>query len=124
FSISRGPEVAAQVSFVAALAIHDLVTVLLPHVKPIIKWPNDVLIDGAKFCGVLAEVVAGNPTAIAVGCGVNLIHVPPDLPYPVTALARHGEIPETESILLMLAARLSGQLAIWKEGEGFAAIRS
>jgi BirA family biotin operon repressor/biotin-[acetyl-CoA-carboxylase] ligase len=124
FPISRGPEIAAQVSFVAALAIHDLVTALLPHVKPLIKWPNDVLIDGAKFCGVLAEVVASNPTAIALGCGVNLVHAPPGMPYPVTALARHGHIPEAESILRMLAARLSGQLATWNEGEGFAAIRS
>jgi BirA family biotin operon repressor/biotin-[acetyl-CoA-carboxylase] ligase len=46
------------------------------------------------------------------------------MPYPVTALARHGHIPETESILRMLAARLSGQLATWNEGEGFAVIRS
>jgi BirA family transcriptional regulator, biotin operon repressor / biotin---[acetyl-CoA-carboxylase] ligase len=123
FPISGNPEVASQVSFVAALAIHDLVTVLLPHVKPLIKWPNDVLIDGAKFCGVLAEVVASNPTTIALGCGINLVHAPPDMPYPVTALARYGDIPEAESILRMLAARLSGQLAVWNEGEGFAEIR-
>ena len=124
FPISDGSEVAAQVSFVAALAVHDLVTVLLPDIKPLIKWPNDVLIDGAKFCGLLAEVAASNPTAIALGCGINLMHAPPDTPYPVTALARHGTIPGIESILPMLDARLSSRLAIWNEGRGFAAIRS
>ena len=124
FPIDAGPEVAAQVSFVAALAIHDLVTALLPDVRPAIKWPNDVLIGGAKFCGLLAEVAASNPTAIAVGCGINLIHAPPDMPYPVTALARHGNIPGVESILPILDARLASRLATWNEGRGFAAIRS
>lgn len=123
FPISGGSEVAAQLSFVAALAIHDLVTVLLPDIKPLIKWPNDVLIGGAKFCGLLAEVAASNPTAIALGCGINLIHAPPDMPYPVTALARHGNIPGIESILPMLDARLSSRLAMWNKGRGFAAIR-
>ncbi|HUR42795.1 MAG TPA: biotin--[acetyl-CoA-carboxylase] ligase [Aestuariivirga sp.] len=124
FPIAGGPEIAAQVSFIGALAVHDLVTVLLPDIKPLIKWPNDVLIEGAKFCGLLAEVAATNPTTIALGCGINLTHAPPDLAYPVTALARHGSIPDIASILQLLAARLSGQLAVWDEGKGFATIRS
>jgi len=123
FPISAGPEVAAQVSFVAALAIHDLVTVLLPDVQPLIKWPNDVLINGAKFCGLLAEVAASNPTAIALGCGLNLTHAPPDMLYPVTALDRHGDVPAANSILQILDARLSSRLAAWNEGRGFSAIR-
>ncbi|MEV8266708.1 biotin--[acetyl-CoA-carboxylase] ligase [Microbacterium sp. NPDC076911] len=36
-----------------------------------LKWPNDVLVDGAKISGVLAEVVLGDPDAIVVGIGVN-----------------------------------------------------
>lgn len=124
FPIAGGPEVAAQVSFVAALAVHDLVTALLPDVKPLIKWPNDVLIGGAKFCGLLAEVATSNPTAIALGCGINVAHAPEGTPYPVTALARHGAMPEVKSIFQELDARLSNRLAIWDEGRGFAAIRA
>ncbi len=86
FSIAAGPEVAAQVSFVAALAVHDMVTALLPSLRPRIKWPNDVLIGGAKFCGVLPEIVGTSPTRIAIGCGVNVAHAPKDTPYPVTNL--------------------------------------
>ena len=123
FPISVGPEVAAQVSFVASLAVHDLVAVLLPNIKPLIKWPNDVLIDGAKFCGLLAEVAASNPTTIALGCGIDLTHAPPDMAYPVTALARHGDISGIESILHILDAKLSSRLAAWNEGRGFALIR-
>jgi len=40
-----------------------------------VKWPNDVLVNGKKICGVLAEtdLQAGNTSAIVVGVGVNLL---------------------------------------------------
>ena len=85
-AIAEGPQAAAQVSFVAALAVHDTVTRLRPGLAARIKWPNDVLIGGAKFCGVLPEVVGTNPTRIAIGCGVNIAHAPEGTPYPVTCL--------------------------------------
>jgi BirA family transcriptional regulator, biotin operon repressor / biotin---[acetyl-CoA-carboxylase] ligase len=120
FSIAEGPSVAAQVSFVASFAVHDTVTALRPELKPLIKWPNDVLIDGAKFCGVLPEVVGSNPTRIAIGCGINISHAPQGTPYPVVAL---GADLELESVLQQLDANLSDCLKIWDEGRGFPAIR-
>ena len=120
FSIAAGPQVAAQVSFVAALAVHDMVTAVLPMVRPRIKWPNDVLIDGAKFCGVLSEVVGQTPTRIAIGCGVNVAHAPTGTPYPVTCL---GSSATLERVFQELSSSLSNRLAIWNEGRGFADIR-
>jgi BirA family biotin operon repressor/biotin-[acetyl-CoA-carboxylase] ligase len=120
FSIAAGPEVAAQVSFVAALAVHDTVAALRSNLQPRIKWPNDVLINGAKFCGVLPEVVGSSPTRIAIGCGVNIAHAPQGTPYPVTALG--GDL-QVESVLQQLDASLSKRLEIWDEGRGFPAIR-
>ena len=120
FSIAAGPQAAAQVSFVAALAVHDMVMRLRSELGPRIKWPNDVLIGGAKFCGVLPEVVGENPTRIAIGCGVNLAHAPRGTPYPVTALGR-DLAPATA--LKELDASLTRRLAQWDEGRGFAAIR-
>lgn len=120
FAITAGPEVAAQVSFVAALAVHDMVTALLPSLRPRIKWPNDVLIGGAKFCGVLPEVVGTAPTRIAIGCGVNIAHAPKGTPYPVTML---GAAITIESVLQDLDLNLSNRLKIWDEGRDFAAIR-
>ena len=46
----------------------------------ILKWPNDVLLDGQKVCGILAEVVPGRPDAVVVGAGVNTRMPRPDLP--------------------------------------------
>ena len=151
FSIAARPEVAAQVSFVAALAVHDMVMALRPELAPCIKWPNDVLIGGAKFCGVLPEVVGSDLTRIAIGCGVNVAHAPKGMPYPVTWLnassqhhssVRHPSegwgpassgIPAfagmteqkltVESVLQELASSLSIRLKIWDEGRGFSGIR-
>lgn len=120
FAMSAGPEVAAQVSFVAALAVHDMVMALKPASQPRIKWPNDVLIGGAKFCGVLPEVVGASPTRIAIGCGVNIAHAPEGTPYPVTCLG--ADVP-LESVLQHLDSSLSHRLQIWDEGRGFGAIR-
>ena len=150
FSIAAEPHVATQVSFVAALAVHDMVSALRPDLRPLIKWPNDVLIGGAKFCGVLAEVVGTNPTRIAIGCGMNGAHAPEGTPYPVTHLSSpppcgeglgvgvaqgstRGPPPQplptrgrglgVESVLQQLAATLSNRLNLWDEGRGFPAIR-
>ncbi|GAA1956014.1 biotin--[acetyl-CoA-carboxylase] ligase [Microbacterium aquimaris] len=35
------------------------------------KWPNDVLLDGAKLCGILAEVVPSHPDCVVIGTGIN-----------------------------------------------------
>ncbi|RFA22619.1 biotin--[acetyl-CoA-carboxylase] ligase [Subtercola boreus] len=44
-----------------------------------VKWPNDVLIDGAKVCGVLSELLPG-ATGVVVGAGVNLFLTREQLP--------------------------------------------
>mgnify|MGYP002078916384 CR=1 FL=1 len=121
FSIAEGPQAAAQVSFVAALAVHDTVTRLRPALAAKIKWPNDVLIGGAKFCGVLPEVVGNNPTRIAIGCGVNIAHAPEGTPYPVTSLGRDLSV---ETVLRELDANLTRRLKQWDETRGFASIRA
>lgn len=120
FAITQGPQAASQVSFVAALAVHDTVTTLRPERSPRIKWPNDVLIGGAKFCGVLPEVVGESPTRIAIGCGVNIAHAPEGTPYPVTAL---GADLAVATVLKELDANLTRRLAQWDEGRGFGATR-
>ncbi|PNW10152.1 biotin--[acetyl-CoA-carboxylase] ligase [Microbacterium testaceum] len=45
-----------------------------------LKWPNDVLVDGGKICGILAEVVPGAPDTVVVGAGVNTRMSRADLP--------------------------------------------
>jgi BirA family biotin operon repressor/biotin-[acetyl-CoA-carboxylase] ligase len=110
----------AQVSFVAAIAVHELASNLLPKENFLLKWPNDVLMNGAKFCGILAEVVGTDPTRVVLGCGINLAHAPKGTPYPVAAL---GSKHAPDSILPKLALSFWNWLEIWDEGRGFPAIR-
>ncbi|GAA1689047.1 biotin--[acetyl-CoA-carboxylase] ligase [Microbacterium sediminicola] len=56
-----------------------------------LKWPNDVLIDGYKVCGILAEVVTARPGVIVIGAGVNTRMTRAQLPVPTaTSLAIAG----------------------------------
>lgn len=121
FTMAEGLQAAAQVSFVAALAVHDMVMALRPELSPRIKWPNDVLLGGAKFCGVLPEVVGADPARIAIGCGVNVAHAPEGTPYPVVAL---GGGLAVEDVLAELDRSLTRRLAQWDEGRGFASTRA
>ncbi|MFX0113903.1 MAG: biotin--[acetyl-CoA-carboxylase] ligase [Candidatus Hodarchaeota archaeon] len=50
-----------------------------------IKWPNDILVEGAKVCGILSELLSGpSGWAIIIGVGINLNIEPKDLPTPGT----------------------------------------
>jgi BirA family transcriptional regulator, biotin operon repressor / biotin---[acetyl-CoA-carboxylase] ligase len=70
-----------------------------------LKWPNDVLVSGAKLAGILAEQ-AGD--AIVVGAGVNISAGQGDLPLPsATSLALQGAACTDRQVLLV---GLLGQL--------------
>lgn len=65
-----------------------------------LKWPNDVLIDGAKVCGILSQVVPGQPDAIVVGAGVNTRMTAEQLPVPTaTSLAIAGADVDLDRLL-------------------------
>ncbi len=96
---------AATLALVAAVALEEVVAAYLlpgegrgpvasgPMLGPglrrgtIIKWPNDLLLDGAKLSGILLERA---DDAVVIGMGVNLAHYPNDLERPATSLAAHG----------------------------------
>lgn len=61
-------------AFAAPLAVRDAVA---PFAEATVKWPNDVLIAGKKFCGVLVEARQGRT---AVGIGINVHHHVEDFP--------------------------------------------
>lgn len=43
------------------------------NISPVIKWPNDILINGRKICGILAQTKSGNNMEyVLVGIGINL----------------------------------------------------
>ena len=125
-----GPREAGELSFVAALAVHQAVESLLP--PPLrgalrLKWPNDLLHDRAKLAGILLESsgVAGAEVAwVAIGMGLNLATHPEGLEYRATSLAAMGCAPVTpDEALAALDASFTHWLSVWRGQNGFAAIR-
>ena len=48
-------------------------------VRPVLKWPNDLLVTNRKLAGVLAQVAfSGDRQAVVVGIGVNVGWAPDD----------------------------------------------
>jgi BirA family biotin operon repressor/biotin-[acetyl-CoA-carboxylase] ligase len=77
-----------QLALVAGLGVAEALTAL--GLAPAIRWPNDVLIDGLKVCGILAEASTdpqGRPYAV-VGFGLNVTTDPSALPETAASLAR------------------------------------
>ena len=115
-----------ELSFVAALAVHDAVVEIAPGLKSqlAIKWPNDLLLSGRKFAGVLIEGEGGDGGAAAVGIGVNCVSHPADTDQPATDLAAGGAEVSPEMLFAALSAKMLGRIAQWNGGEGFATVRA
>ncbi|MDQ8030236.1 MAG: biotin--[acetyl-CoA-carboxylase] ligase [Brevundimonas sp.] len=87
----KPPAEAAQVTFIAALAVADLLDRYAPPSVVTIKWPNDVMLAGVKASGILVESGAHEAGGLwlAVGVGVNLAEAPEGTERPATALSHH-----------------------------------
>lgn len=120
------PLVAAQVSFVAALAVGQTVSDLVPGLARL-KWPNDVLVDGAKIAGILLEsepAADGSVDWLVVGVGINVLHHP-DVPgYPSCSLLSRGAVsPDPDAVLGLYARHFQSWYNRWRT-QGFAPVRS
>ena len=116
-----------ELCFVVALAVRDSVYAVAPPLAPKLKlkWPNDLLLDGAKLAGILIEAEsAGGSTATVAGIGVNCAHHPDNLAYPATSLAAHGAVVTPDELLRALSGAMVARLEQWDRGSGFAAIRA
>jgi BirA family biotin operon repressor/biotin-[acetyl-CoA-carboxylase] ligase len=120
------PEQAPQLSFVAALALHDAIAASAAQLGPMLrmKWPNDLLIGQAKVAGILIEGESEPMFAVAIGIGVNCAAHPDDTSYPATDLAAAGALVVPEALFAELSDAMQRRLAQWHRGQGFAAIRA
>jgi BirA family biotin operon repressor/biotin-[acetyl-CoA-carboxylase] ligase len=120
---------AAELGFVAALAMRDAARAFLPDTVPVsLKWPNDVLVDGGKISGVLLEgagVAGDGPAFVIAGIGLNVAHAPDvgEARFPPRALAAFVSPPPPGEVLLALVAGFDAWLARWRD-EGFAPLRA
>jgi len=118
--------VSPQLSFVAGVAIHDAIQSLIACGNRLaIKWPNDLLLDGAKLSGLLLEGgSSGGVFVMTVGIGLNLVTHPADTPYRATNLAEAGFAVARNDMFAALCNSFRHGLELWNKGHGFEAIRS
>ncbi len=114
----------AQLSYAAGLAVADALASLAPGLRPELKWPNDVLVDGAKISGLLLELARTEPLVLVLGVGVNIVSRPEGFDYPAARLADVVEppAPRPEAVL----ERVDASFARWREiraRQGFAPLR-
>jgi BirA family biotin operon repressor/biotin-[acetyl-CoA-carboxylase] ligase len=117
------PPHTAELSLVAALAVHDAVMAVAPSlgVRLAVKWPNDLLVGGAKFAGILIEAEG---SAAVIGIGVNCVQHPVATAYPATDLAAAGAAVSPERLFAGLSNAMDARLAQWSRGTAFASIRA
>lgn len=120
---------AGQLALLAGVVAFDTVAKLLGPEKQsnlLLKWPNDILLDGAKLAGMLLEN-AGTPSdtrsVVVIGTGINLASHPQDVPQPATSLAAHGVDVTPAAALEILADTTDSWLTRWGDGAGFPTVR-
>jgi BirA family biotin operon repressor/biotin-[acetyl-CoA-carboxylase] ligase len=92
-----------------------------------LKWPNDLMLKGAKCAGILVEGVglADGGAAYVAGVGINCAHAPQGLGYPTTCLTRtSGSAATPGELFQRLVERFNETLDEWRAGEAFASIRA
>ncbi len=108
----------AELGFVAALALDDALCKLIDPALIQLKWPNDVLLQGAKLSGILLE---REGDVLILGIGVNLASAPALPDRPTASLADHGIRVSARDFGERLADAFSARRAQWRDG-GFEAI--
>jgi BirA family biotin operon repressor/biotin-[acetyl-CoA-carboxylase] ligase len=102
---------AASLSFVAALAVYETVLPRLGNPRELqLKWPNDVLLGGGKFCGLLLE---REGPAVVVGVGVNLASAP--AVERANSLSDRGPAPNRDAFAADLARQFDLELGRWRQ---------
>lgn len=131
---------AATLGFVAGLSLADALDAVIPEARISVgvdggtsqsggrfelKWPNDVLADGAKLSGILLEsaMLEHNRFALAIGIGVNVVASPGDVPYPAISLAELGARCDAETLFLALSDAWVDNMRAWDEGRGLKIVR-
>jgi BirA family biotin operon repressor/biotin-[acetyl-CoA-carboxylase] ligase len=121
------PERLPELGFVAGVALVGALREILGEDRRLgLKWPNDILFDGAKLSGILLEssLLSSGRTACVAGFGVNCRSHPPTLPYAATDLASIGTVLDApEDVLPRLSDAMARSLEAWARGAGFAEIR-
>lgn len=111
-----------EMIFITSLALLETVKSFNNMADVKLKWPNDVLLNGGKLCGILLE--KGEGGYLIIGIGVNIISAPPASGslYPAVSLAAAGIQTTREEFLQRFIGCFDNRLALW-QSQGNAPLR-
>ena len=123
----RPPAQLALLGFALGVAVAETFDTYLGGARATLKWPNDVLIDGAKACGILLDSGASNGRAwAALAFGANIAAAPEGLDQPTISLRQmlppDAPAPQPLAFLARMRPRLEALDAQLKT-HGFAPLR-
>ena len=103
-----------ELSLVAGGAVAEAIAEVT-GVEPVIEFPNDVLVDGRKVAGILAESSEGR---VVLGVGVNVNQTGAELPEdartePTSLRLELGEPVDRVELLVEILARLERAYDAW-----------
>lgn len=119
---------AARLGFAVSLGVRDTIQDFASGAQLTLKWPNDVLLNGRKVCGILLENIGkgpGDSLQILIGIGINLrTHPDPDSANwpPTSILAETGSEPQFGEVLDRLAIAVPARI-MTEQQHGFAETR-
>ncbi|EJF77397.1 biotin-[acetyl-CoA-carboxylase] ligase [Bartonella sp. DB5-6] len=123
-------QTSAQLGFVAGVSMVEAVKQFIRDEKQTdsivrLKWPNDILLGGAKSSGVLLEIFRLTPQqyALIIGIGMNVKYHYKNAPYPTSSLKNIGLHVETEQLFTVLTEYFSKNYLLWKQPKGCDIIR-
>lgn len=120
-SLLLRPEVDATalplLGLLAGLTLAEVCETIVSGVQFSLKWPNDLLADGRKCAGVLAEAVGDGAVVLGAGLNVDWRGVArPDALAGATSLSEVGRRPvDRWRVLTALIDRLDSRYAVWRE---------
>ena len=119
---------ASLYSFVAALSVAEAIS-QTTGLSPKLKWPNDVLLQGRKLCGILLELIPYDKTTyyLAIGIGINVYQTkeefPPELQEKAISLAMSSNQHIDRTLLLNNILQQLQKNCALLETQGFAPVR-
>lgn len=107
---------------IAGIAVRSALGAILPQHTIAIKWPNDIIVQGKKVCGILCETRSGI-TAVGMGINVNQDTWPQGLEHRATSLARvSGQRFDVREVARTVTEHLAERFMTFRT-RGFAPIR-
>jgi len=126
-----GPQSVSRLTLAASVAVADTILTLGDlDGRVSVKWPNDVLVDGRKVCGILSEAALDMDRLhwVVVGVGLNVNgtpasgvaprDLPPGAPSPISLREARGSFTPRTPLLVELVEAL-GSVFASVEGEGW-----